>query len=66
MTAETVYTRDTSSGRVHLRFTMPDGSLASAEACNLDDAGDYEVIPSTDDVETGALCARCFPPKAES
>jgi hypothetical protein len=61
MTAETVYTRDTSSGRVHRRLTMPDGTLASAESCNLDDAGEYEVIASTDGVEDEALCERCFP-----
>jgi hypothetical protein len=63
---EVVYTRDLSSGRIHRRFTTPSGSLASLEADNLDDAGEYEVITpdALSDVEPEKLCARCFPEDA--
>lgn len=41
---EVVLTQDLSSGRVHKRYRMPGGNLATYEGCNLDDAGDYTVV----------------------
>ncbi len=65
--SEEVLTRDYSSGKVHRRVLMASGGLASLEADNLDDAGEYEVI--TPDVlegaEAGDLCQRCFPDKQD-
>lgn len=61
-----VLTRDLSSGRIHRRIRIGD-NLASIEADNLDDAGDYEIV-SPDvlaNVEPGDLCERCFPPVPE-
>lgn len=55
-----VITQDNSSGRVHLRVEV-DGHLMSNEQCNLDEAGGYTVLTSTDDVEPGLLCQLCFP-----
>ena len=62
--AEEVITRDLSSGKIHRRYLAPDGSLASIEADNLDDAGKYEAITPDQlaDAEPGDLCERCFPP----
>jgi hypothetical protein len=58
-----VLTRDISSGRIHRRIRIGD-NLASIEADNLDQAGEYEVITAEQlaDVEPGELCERCFPP----
>ena len=58
-----VLTRDLSSGRIHRRVRIGD-ALASIEADNLDDAGEYEVITAEQlaEVEAGELCERCFPP----
>jgi hypothetical protein len=58
-----VLTRDLSSGRIHRRIRIGD-NLASIEADNLDDAGEFEVITADQlaDVEPGGLCERCFPP----
>jgi hypothetical protein len=63
MTGEEVFTRDRSSGRIHRRFKMPDGSLASAEADNLDDAGASDEITAAtvDAADPKDLCGRCFP-----
>ena len=41
---ELVLTQDLSSGRVHKRYRMPGGQLATYEGCNLDDAGDYSIV----------------------
>jgi hypothetical protein len=61
--SESVITRDTSSGRIHLRYPTPSGGLATLEGDNLDDAGEYEVIDEATlaDAEPEALCDRCFP-----
>jgi hypothetical protein len=70
---EVIYTRDVSSGRIHKRYRMPGGNLATYESCNLDDAGDYVIIsltaqkwrvdgtPVLADSDAEALCKRCFP-----
>ncbi len=64
---EVVYTRDTSSGRIHRRFTTPDGELASLEADNLDQAGSFEVVDAAalSEAEPADLCERCFPPAVQ-
>ena len=61
-----VLTRDLSSGRIHRRIRIGD-NLASIEADNLDDAGEYEVITADtlEHAEPGELCERCFPPTPE-
>lgn len=41
---ERVYTKDRSSGRIHIRSRSPSGRLLSDEGCNLDQAGGYDVI----------------------
>lgn len=51
------YTRDRSSGRVHRRTA--DGR--TFEACNLDAAGAFDVIPDLRGIELRQMCARCFP-----
>ena len=61
---EIVYTRDLSSGKVHERVLIGDRYYATIEADNLDDAGEFEVIESLDNVEPENLCQRCFPPPA--
>lgn len=60
--AEEVLTRDTSSGRIHKRLLTADGRLIpyGGEPDNLDQAGGYEVIESTEAAEPGDLCERCF------
>lgn len=57
-----VLTRDLSSGRIHRRIRIGD-NLASIEADNLDDAGEYEVITADQltNAEPDDLCERCFP-----
>lgn len=55
-----VYTRDLSSGKVHRRVVV-EGGYASLEADNLDEAGEFEVIETLDNVESESLCERCFP-----
>lgn len=57
-----VLTRDLSSGRIHRRIRVGD-NLYTAEADNLDQAGEYEVVTADvlDTVEPGELCLRCFP-----
>lgn len=64
---EVVYTRDLSSGRVHQRYRTPGGNLASLEADNLDDAGDYVVITADEAAAAPAemRCERCFPAAPE-
>lgn len=60
---EVVITQDVSSGRIHKRYRMPGGQLASFEGCNLDDAGDYVIVDSIEGVRiTGDLCRNCYPP----
>lgn len=61
MDGEVFLTRDKSSGRVHKRVTLGTG-LASLEGDNLDQAGEYEVIPSLDGVAPDDLCRHCFKP----
>ena len=60
---EVVLTQDISSGRVHRRYRMPGGQLASYEGCNLDDAGDYRFITDAElaDQPHDALCQNCWP-----
>jgi hypothetical protein len=60
--SEVVFTQDISSGTVHKRYRMPGGQLASFEGCNLDDAGDYEVlVDETQPKRSGTRCLNCFP-----
>jgi hypothetical protein len=42
---------------------MPGGNLATFEADNLDDAGDFEIVAQDGlaDVDAEAFCKRCFP-----
>ena len=56
---EVILTRDTSSGTVHKRVTLGDG-LATLEGDNLDDAGEYEVIPELEEEDYQHLCRNCF------
>ena len=60
-----VLTRDISSGRIHRRIRVGK-NLASIEADNLDDAGEYEIVgPEVlETAEPSQLCERCFPPAA--
>jgi hypothetical protein len=60
--ADTVLTRDLSSGRIHRRVLV-NGTYMTSEADNLDDAGAFEVITAEQlaDAEPGELCERCFP-----
>lgn len=55
--------RDRSSGRIHKRFRQ-EGSveLASYEADNADEAGDFDLIDqaTVDAAPSDALCKRCF------
>lgn len=61
-----VYTRDLSSGRVHIRIQQGKRLLVD-ERCNLDSAGAYEVVPETSlvDVDDEAFCHWCFPDEPE-
>lgn len=60
--AEIVITRDRSSGRVHRRYRLAGSAeLVAHEGCNLDDAGEFDVLDSTDGVEPADLCERDFP-----
>lgn len=55
--SDIVLTRDRSSGRIHKRLRAGK-ALATFEACNLDDAGAFDVLfelPANPD-----LCRRCF------
>ena len=63
---EVIVTQDISSGRVHKRYRMPGGQVASFEVCNLDDAGDYQVVAQEEwsDMSRfapGDLCRNCWP-----
>lgn len=58
---EIILTQDISSGRIHRRYRMPGGQLASFEGCNLDDAGDYRVLENVADEPEEAFCRNCFP-----
>lgn len=61
MNVETVYTRDRSSGRIHIR-TKVNGELQAFEADNLDDAGAFDEIPEAEALAADAdQCERCFP-----
>jgi hypothetical protein len=65
MDGEIVLTRDRSSGRIHKRVRLGDG-LATFEGDNLDEAGLYDVIETTDGVDLDDLCRRCFDPLLET
>lgn len=58
---ERVVTRDRSSGIIHLRLKV-NGKEYTQEGCNLDDAGDFEVLPDLpEDIESVMLCRNDFP-----
>ena len=59
--AETVLTRDLSSGRIHKRYRTDSGELATLEGDNLDVAGTYEIIETVEGAEPDDLCHNCFP-----
>lgn len=62
-----VVTRDKTSGRLHRQTQRDDGKLASYEGCNLDDAGESEVLTpeeaasAIEMAEPGQLCENDFP-----
>lgn len=63
---DVVYTRDRSSGRVHLQYRGTSGKLHPFEGCNLDDAGEAEEIDATEAervrlFDPGKLCGNDFP-----
>ncbi len=60
---EVILTQDVSSGRVHRRYRMPGGQLASFEGCNLDQAGAYRIVSLSefDGLPVADRCRRCFP-----
>lgn len=66
MSAEVV-TRDKSTGRLHRQTLRDDGKLASYEGCNLDDAGESEILTEEEaayaiqQAEAGQLCENDFP-----
>lgn len=71
--SDVVLTQDISSGRVHKRVsatpTNPaygtNALLMSHEADNLDDAGEFRVLPDIGHAQQPmSLCQRCFPPEA--
>ncbi len=57
-----VLTRDISSGRIHRRIRVGN-NFYTAEADNLDQAGEFEVIGADElaNAEPDQLCLRCFP-----
>lgn len=65
--SEEVLTRDISSGRLHRQTLREDGSLASFEGCNLDDAGAAEILTpeeaahALEQAEPWQLCRNDFP-----
>lgn len=52
-----------SNGTIHKRVRLPGVSeLASLEACNLDQAGPFEILPDIGFAhDPFRLCARCYP-----
>jgi hypothetical protein len=60
--SEVVFTRDTSSGRIHRRVRDGDRLLVD-ERDNLDQAGAYEIVEEAAlaDVDAEAFCRHCFP-----
>jgi hypothetical protein len=58
--SDTIYTRDHSSGKVHIR-TLIGQRYATHESDNLDQAGLFDLLESLDDVDPSDLCKRCFP-----
>ena len=65
--SEEVVTRDVSTGRLHRQTLREDGKLASLEGCNLDSAGDAEVLTpeeaaqALESAEPWQLCRNDFP-----
>lgn len=57
---KSVITRDRSSQTVHLRLYV-NGQLMSDEQDNLDDAGEYDVLQTIENIPDVDLCQRCFP-----
>ena len=58
---ERVLTKDRSSGTIHLRLRM-NGRFYSQEGCNLDQAGDYEILPALpEDIDSAKFCRTDFP-----
>lgn len=70
--AEEVVTRDRSSGRLHRQTLRDDGKLASYEGCNLDDAGEAEILTpeeaarAIEIAEPWQLCHNDFPEANEA
>ena len=63
-TAEEVWVRDVSNGRVHVRYKRAGvRGLYSLENDNADDSGAYQVLTEVEkaEVEEDNLCLRCFP-----
>ena len=62
--AEIVNVRDVSSGRIHRRFTINGTTeLASFEADNADEAGEFVIIGSDElgKASREDFCKRCYP-----
>jgi hypothetical protein len=54
-------TKDRSSGMIHLRLVV-DGKSFTQEGCNLDDAGEYDVLDDLPaDIDISMLCRNDFP-----
>ncbi len=61
--APVVFTQDRSSGRIHRRYQGESGKLYAFEGCNLDDAGDFDVVDHADVLaaDPSKLCKNDFP-----
>ena len=58
---EWAFTRDRSSGRIHVAARR-DGGLLTSSACNADQAGDRDEVTAeqVSDADPDKLCKRCF------
>lgn len=58
---ERIITRDKSSGMIHLRLRVNNKDYTQ-EGCNLDDAGDFEILTDLpEDIESARFCRNDFP-----
>jgi len=68
VSVDTVITKDRSSGRLHKQYYDSDtGKFASYEGCNLDSAGEFDVVLWSDaeTAEPKQLCRNDFPDKQD-
>ncbi len=58
---ERIITQDRSSGMIHLRLKV-NGNLYTQEGCNLDQAGEYDILTDLpEQVDLNRFCATDFP-----